>query len=649
MSLHILITIGLIATAACNGWLFWFLSRQASVGVSRTLLVLHLFSTLCWTLSVLLLLFIPDSILVGGTTFVSALLLALTKYYFVITFPEDEMPYRLRYHLVLLPVAFFMVVAFIPGALYTNMQSVEGYYLLLDNGPLAGWYALFVTYLLLHPIFHLCHKMRRVENGKTKLQLRFLTYGISGFFVIGLITNSILPVFFEIYVFNSLGPMWSVFLAGFIVYIISRHEFLDIKLVIQRGLVYFAVFFAIVTMYAGMLGITSVLFTDETSRLQQYTASILAIILSVATVPQLDRYLRRVTDRWLFVDRYHYQTALSELSSILQSSLHMDTLLDACTGKLQEILRTRSIIITPEKTATASADKLTIPIKLQDKLVGIISLGEKKSGLAYTKEDKDLLETFATQAATAISRVFLYQEIKQKAEELEQKVAERTAELAEAYDDQTQLMLHISHNLQTPLAILRTKIDSLDSSMVNTDAFTQTLDQVSVFIQQLLRLARLEHTDDTVELVDIDMSALLQEITDEANVIADMSEVAITHSIAADLRCTTNEQQVREIVMNLLSNAIKYIGDAEPKKITVTATQDAGTITIAVTDTGIGIAPDSLTSVFERFHRNETTKAIAGTGLGLAITKQLVEQIGGTIKVESVLDQGSTFTVVLPR
>jgi len=513
-------------------------------------------------------------------------------------------------------------------------------------GPMSAVYSLVILYIIIAPIVMLYRKIQ-IFQDPVRSQLKLLCFGLVITFTITLSTNLLLPVLFNIDYFNGLGPFFSVILTGFMVYIISNHQFLDLRPIIQRSLIYTTIFSFIVVIYAAILSVTTII-SETQSYTLQYIAGIVAIVFSVITVPSIDMYLRRKTDAWLFVDTYNYQVALGELSATLQSSLHMDTMLDACAKKVGDILRVDSVSISPEKTSAAIKATLVIPIKLRDKLIGTISLGEKKSGLAYTNEDKELLHTFATQAATAISRVFLYQEIKQKAEELEEKVMERTAELTTAYDEQSQLMLHISHNLQTPLAILRTKLDKLDSRAVDTEAFTQTLDQVSVFIQQLLRLARLEHTEDVITTENVNISALLLELVEETTVIADMSDVTISHKIENHLHCNTNAQQVREIIMNLLSNALKYIGDTAPKNITVQMQAGVAYLDISVTDTGIGIAPESQTAIFERFSRTETTTAIAGTGLGLAITKQLTEQIGGTIEVKSVVGEGSTFIVRLP-
>ena len=107
--------------------------------------------------------------------------------------------------------------------------------------------------------------------------------------------------------------------------------------------------------------------------------------------------------------------------------------------------------------------------------------------------------------------------------------------------------------------------------------------------------------------------------------------------------------RLRQILVNLLSNAIKFT-DVGGVEVEVWGLAD-DRLVISVRDTGIGIAPEDLTRIFDEFHQldQSTTRRHAGTGLGLAITKWLVQMMGGTIRVESQLGEGSTFRVELPR
>jgi two-component system phosphate regulon sensor histidine kinase PhoR len=115
-----------------------------------------------------------------------------------------------------------------------------------------------------------------------------------------------------------------------------------------------------------------------------------------------------------------------------------------------------------------------------------------------------------------------------------------------------------------------------------------------------------------------------------------------------ELVVRATEEGLDRIFVNLVGNAIKYTPAGG--EVTVLPCGSGGEISVAVTDTGIGIPPEALPHLFEEFYRAPNARAakITGTGLGLAIVKELVDRYGGRIEVESRLGEGSTFTVTLP-
>ena len=120
-------------------------------------------------------------------------------------------------------------------------------------------------------------------------------------------------------------------------------------------------------------------------------------------------------------------------------------------------------------------------------------------------------------------------------------------------------------------------------------------------------------------------------------------------TLPAPLDLTADPLKLKQVLYNLLSNAIKFT-DAGGR-VTVEGRLERETVVIRVTDTGIGIAPEDLATLFEEFRQVDSslTRKHEGTGLGLALTKRLVELHGGEIAVESELGKGSTFTVTLLR
>jgi two-component system, OmpR family, heavy metal sensor histidine kinase CusS len=130
--------------------------------------------------------------------------------------------------------------------------------------------------------------------------------------------------------------------------------------------------------------------------------------------------------------------------------------------------------------------------------------------------------------------------------------------------------------------------------------------------------------------------------------LADDVQVSLTEQIEPELIIQGDPDHLISIFLNLIDNAIKYT--AMNGKVAVRATQNSSTVSITVSDTGCGIAPEHLSHLFERFYRVEAARnrQSGGTGLGLAIAHEVVRLHGGTLTVQSQLNQGTTFTIQLP-
>ena len=181
------------------------------------------------------------------------------------------------------------------------------------------------------------------------------------------------------------------------------------------------------------------------------------------------------------------------------------------------------------------------------------------------------------------------------------------------------------------------------------DRCSQKVNALADMATELLDLAKIESGMTEEEREEINYSEiLLQQIQFHQDHAIQKNITLKPGYIEEHLLLKGNSYQLRGVVANLLSNAIKYTPDSG--SVTVSATRSNGWARISVGDTGFGIAADELALVFKRFYRvkNEKTRFIIGTGLGLSLVKRIVEAHHGRIRVESVLGQGSTFTMELP-
>lgn len=221
----------------------------------------------------------------------------------------------------------------------------------------------------------------------------------------------------------------------------------------------------------------------------------------------------------------------------------------------------------------------------------------------------------------------------------------------------------VSHHLRTPLTILKTSLYLVEHVVKNDKSnpkraleelearipnMRQAINDLARLVEELLQLVEASPTTgDAIPLTNV-TSTMMTELRQYADMIESAGLVLKLDLDDKPLMLRINPNDLRYILQNLIENAIRYT--PKPGEITIRAKAESGTAVIEVQDTGIGIPPDALDKVFERFYRTDTARqhSHGGTGLGLAIVRQKVEAYNGTISVSSTLKQGSTFRVEFP-
>jgi signal transduction histidine kinase len=246
--------------------------------------------------------------------------------------------------------------------------------------------------------------------------------------------------------------------------------------------------------------------------------------------------------------------------------------------------------------------------------------------------------------------------------ELEQRVQERTQELADANMRLQNLDRHkdkfiedMSHELRTPLANLNLYLDLLE--MGNPEKHTQYMDTLRQTTQRLtylsesiLTVTRLNLYKDDVRATPLDLNKIIAKVIQRHQHIADKTGVQIVFAPQTSLPpILANYTQAREVVTGLLKNSLTYTS-AGHVRISAFFDKTRQQVCLEVSDTGIGIEEEDMPFIFDRFYRGQRVaqSTIPGSGLGLAVVKEIVELHGGHVAVKSQQDQGSTFCVWLP-
>ncbi|WP_165225703.1 HAMP domain-containing sensor histidine kinase [Aquisphaera insulae] len=212
-----------------------------------------------------------------------------------------------------------------------------------------------------------------------------------------------------------------------------------------------------------------------------------------------------------------------------------------------------------------------------------------------------------------------------------------------------------AHELRTPLAILRNEAEVALRVPRDSDQYRDCLedmleeiDHLSRLTEALLILFRGDAGLGSNRREPVEIDAVIEEIADHVRVVASEREQTLTVEANAPCRVVGNPEQLRRLLFNLLDNAIKFTPAGGT--IEVRAGAADGQVRLVVADTGIGIAPEHLPRVFDRFYRVDSARSrrTGGIGLGLAICRSIVGSHHGTITLESALGQGTTVTVNLP-
>jgi signal transduction histidine kinase len=212
-----------------------------------------------------------------------------------------------------------------------------------------------------------------------------------------------------------------------------------------------------------------------------------------------------------------------------------------------------------------------------------------------------------------------------------------------------------SHELRTPLTAIKGRLHVTLSQQRTAENYEETLQAIEQEVDRLIRLSRdllflsqLEQHHLALDLEVIDLSDLLAAIAEQVQPLAELHHLKFSTHIASNLYIQGSPDHLIRLFLNLLDNAIKYASN--DGQVTLTALSGDRSIQVMVSDTGMGIPPEHVSHLFERFYRVEKSRsrAIGGTGLGLAIAQEIVHRHQGAIAIQSALGYGTTVTVTLP-
>src|SRR6516162_247373 len=288
---------------------------------------------------------------------------------------------------------------------------------------------------------------------------------------------------------------------------------------------------------------------------------------------------------------------------------------------------------------------LLAPLMRGDEIIGMLVVRRRTCG-SFPQNIVDLMKTFAAHSVLAIQNARLFHKVDEKSHELE--IASR---------HKSEFLANVSHELRTPLnAILGY------AELIADGAYGEPPEKMMGVLKRLvtngrhllglindvLDLSKIEAGQLVLSLNDYSIKDMMQGVYIAVEPLAGNKKLNFRLEVPPDLPpARGDERRLSQVLLNLVGNAIKFTDTGE---VSMKASTAKGSYTVAVRDTGPGIAEADQAKIFEEFQQSESThtKAKGGAGLGLAISKRIIEMHGGRIWVESQPGQGSTFAFTLP-
>jgi len=242
-------------------------------------------------------------------------------------------------------------------------------------------------------------------------------------------------------------------------------------------------------------------------------------------------------------------------------------------------------------------------------------------------------------------------------EEEARELARAKAELQKLETVEGRFMLTMVHILRAPVALLQNSIQLIrkgyvppEEQPVMLERAEQRAGELLTTLDDLLILAYLKEGVGLTRAETVSIADVLEKVLATLKDQADQRGINVSLEVADRPHVAANPDYIKSLWTHLLSNAIRYTPEGGRVTVSLQVDQEQSQVVGVVSDTGIGVATEDIPRIFEEFYRTEEAKAMqeTGTGLGLPIVQQVVEMYGGTVEVESVVGQGSTFRFTLP-
>ncbi len=601
----------------------------------------------------------------------SAIFLPVFFIHFVSEFLETK-DRKVVYAAYILGIAIFLVS--FTNVFVSSVSAKLSFKYYPDPGPAFMFYSIMYACLVLYGIYQLVSAYRSSSGNRKNHIMAVLIASILGFSGGSMM---FLPVYnIPIY------PVGYYFVPVYIViaiYAFMKHRFLDISIVIKKGLVYSVLTLTITAVYVLIIFFFQDAFKIMTGRGSVIAMPVLILALVIFLNPLKDM-VQKYVDRIFFRGKYDYQKALRSLSSSVRNMVRMDDITSEVAAKIMETLKVGNVALyaydkkvdvfvkqcgkginpippadplvqemsesfqavekesLPEKYSAFDV-AICFPMVSKKRLVGIMMLGEKLSGDIFTDEDIDLLFTLCNQMAVSIENAVLNEEAMES-----QKMIYQADKLATVGT----LAASLAHEIKNPIGAIKGFTQVIDKAVEDhdmdairdfKDVVPRQLDRINEIMERLLMLSR----PGKKEKCGVDVNKVLDDIIKLIKKQAMKQQIEIVVTFDDLPKIKADPGQLTQAFLNLALNAVQAMPNGGLLELR-TRMKGIDNISVEVIDTGTGISVEKLPRIFDPFFTTKET----GSGLGLAVTKKIIDDHRGNIEAISSAGKGTSFTVVLP-
>lgn len=661
----------------------------------------------------------PEALLINRMVFVFPLAALLAAHVFIIDLIQPKKRDTITH--VCLGIACAAVAAIISGT-GVIVQAVIPQYdtfgqLLrydIDYSGLHFWYLGLIIISAIAIMANLILQMCK-QHGARKKQLEIMAGGFLLTVVSGLILAGVIPS-----LTGSSDTSQYVFVVGFFsvisfAYVVVRHSLFDIRTAAVRTLAYVLSLGALAAIYFTVAYVVSQIFFTNTisGGLNVSTLNVLFALGLAFLFQPIRTTFDTITDRVFFHNRYNASAFYAKVSETLAATTDLRTMLERTSVVIADDLRSEQVFfyiqygndqylsagttghkkflsqdvediergLNIHKEVPVFVDMLEkksdfrralarrhvsvlSPLAHQGINLGYVALGDRRTG-TYTSRDAVALRTIADELVIAIQNSLSVLEVKLVNEQLEQRIADATAELRTSNarlkrldTSKDEFLSMASHQLRTPLTSIKGFISMVleeDAGKI-TDAQRHLLDQAYSssermvhLISDFLNVSRLQTGKFVIDPRPTNLANVVSQEVEIMSRLATSHGIVITSSVAKQLpKLQLDEDKVRQVVMNFIDNAIFY---SRPQStIVVKLYKQQKHVVFEVHDHGIGVPKNVQPKLFEKFFRADNAKKQRpdGTGIGLFIAKKVITESGGEIIFESTQGKGSVFGFRMP-